>query len=321
MQPTTQPQPLKPSSPPKPSRMTLGALVKGKIKAPMSIVLYGVEGIGKSTFGAGAPDPIFLGAEDGTKQLDVTRFPSPESWSDVQEAVRVLTQEQHSYRTLVLDTLDWAEPLLWAHICKRDQQPNIEAYGYGKGYQAALDEWRPFLASLERLIKAKGMNVVLLAHSWIKPFKNPEGDDFDRYEMKLHAKAAGLIKEWSDAVLFTNFETFAQKDSKTKRVRGVDSGVRLIYTKRRAAYDAKNRYGLPEVLPLSWAEFETAVERGQPNDPAALKAEIERKAKILGGEQERKTLASLENIGDDATKLEQLNNWAAAKVAEKESVQ
>ncbi len=310
---------LKPVANPAPSRMTLGSVVKGKRKQPIRCVLYGVEGIGKSTFGANAPAPIFLGAEDGTAQLDVTRFQTPETWQEILDSIRVLTNDAHEYQTLIVDTLDWAEPLLWEHICKRDQQDNIEAYGYGKGYSAALDEWRVFLAALERMRKAKSMHLVLVAHSWIKPFKNPEGDDFDRYEMKLQAKAAGLIKEWSDCVLFANYETFANKDSKTKRVRGVDTGARLIYTQRRAAYDAKNRYDLPESLPLAWSDFATAVESHKPADPAALKSEIERKVKQVGGEVEKTGLAALAKAEGDASKLAQLNSWANAKLAEKEN--
>lgn len=302
--------------------MTLGAVVKGKRKQPVRAVLYGLEGIGKSTFGANAPGSIFLGAEDGTAHLDVARLPSPESWQDVLDAVRLLGAEEHPYQTLVVDTLDAVEPLVWAHICKRDstgQRPlrSVEDYGYGKGYQAALEEWRVFLAAMERL-RAKGMHVVLIAHSWIKPFKNPEGEDFDRYEMKLNAKAAGLVKEWADCVLFTNFEVLAHKDER-KRVRGIDSGARLIHTERRAAFDAKNRYSLPETLPLSWADFEAAMEKGQVAEPSVLRAEIQRKAALLGGEGEKVTLAALEKVGEDTTKLAQLNNWAAAKVAAKEN--
>lgn len=301
-----------------PSRMNLQSLVKGKRVQPARVVLYGVEGIGKTTFGANAPKPIFLGSEDGTSQLDVTRFPTPETWQEVLDAVRVLTVEGHDFHTLVLDTLDWAEPMLWAHICARDGQANIEAYGYGKGYAAALDEWRVFLNALERMRKAKPMHVVLVAHSWIKPFKNPEGEDFDRYELKLHPKAGGLIKEWSDAVLFCNYETFAVKD-KVKKVKGVDTGARLIYTQRRAAYDAKNRYELPDSMPLAWADFEAGMMAHRPADPQALKAELERKAKLLGGELEKTILGAIEKANGEAAKLNQLNNWANAKVAEKEN--
>jgi hypothetical protein len=308
----------KQAAPVQPSRMTLGGVVKGRQDAPVRAVVFGIEGIGKSTFGANAPRPIFLGAEDGTSQLDVERFPSPETWADMMEAVRVLTDEPHEYGTLVIDTLDWAEPLLWAHICKRDSQKDIEAYGFGKGYQFALDEWRVFLAALERLRKAKRMHVVLIAHSWIKTFKNPEGDDFDRYEMKLNAKAAGLVKEWADCVLFANYETYANKDAKTKKVKGVDTGARLLFTERRAAFDAKNRYGLPESLPLSWPDFFAAMQAHRPADPANLTAEIERKAEQLSEETKRAALAAIGRAGGDALKLSQLNSWVNAKLNEQQ---
>jgi hypothetical protein len=306
------------------ARMTLAGITRGKQAQPIRALLYGVEGVGKSTFGANAPSPVFLGAEDGTSQLDVARFHAPESWQDLLEAVQVLTNEPHDFKTLVLDTLDWAEPLLWAHICHRDttaKSPirSIEDYGYGKGYSAALDEWRIFLAALERLRKAKGMHVILIAHSWIKSFKNPEGDDFDRYELKLNAKASGLMKEWADAVLFANYETYAVKDAKTKRVRGVSNGARVLYTSRTAAYDAKNRYSLPETLPLSWTDFVGAVANQQPADPTALIAEIERKAKELGGKHEQDALAAIQRANGDAVKLAQLNNWANSKLIEKGS--
>lgn len=299
-------------APPAPSRMSLSAVVKGKQDKPKRIVLYGVEGIGKSTFGANAPKPIFIGAEDGTAHLDVERL-TIETWRDLLDVVRLLTNDPHEYQTFVLDTLDWVEPMLWDFICKRDSMANVEAYGYGKGYITALDEWRVLLAALERMQAARKMHVILLAHSWIKPFKNPEGDDFDRYEMKLHAKAAGLIKEWAETVLFTNYETFASKDAKTKRVKGVSTGARLMYTTRCAAFDAKNRNNLADFLPLSWAEFVEGCTQNSPTDPATLRAEIERKAKVVGGAVEKNTMDALAKAGDDVEKLTQLNNWINAK--------
>lgn len=314
----TTPQKLTQQAPAAPSRMTLKNLITGKQERPVRALLYGVEGIGKSTFGADAPAPIFLGAEDGTSHLDVTRFPMPSSWTEVLDAVKTLTQEEHAFGTLVVDTLDWAEPLLWAHICKRDGQPNVEAYGYGKGYIAAIDEWRIFLAALERLREVRQMHLVLLAHSWIKPFKNPEGEDFDRYELKLHAKAGGLLKEWCDAVLFANYETFAEKDSKTKRVKGVSTGARLIYTGRTAAYDAKNRYSLPESMPLNWADFYAAVRAHRPADPAALAKAITEKAARLGGEIEGIAVAWVQKYAGDAAQLARMNDRLNAKLAESE---
>jgi hypothetical protein len=305
------------AEPAAPPRMTIASIRSGRIDAPIRTLLHGVEGVGKTTFGANAPTPIFLGAEDGTGHLNVTRFPQPDKWIHVREAIATLTNEPHGFETLVIDTLDWAEPLLWAYICERDGKKNVEDYGYGKGYVAALDEWRVMIADLERLRAAKRMQIVMLAHSWIKPFKNPEGDDFDRYEMKINPKAAGLLKEWSDVVLFANYETFAHKDDRTKRVRGVSTGARVAYTTRSAAYDAKNRYDLPEQLPLDWTEYTAALKAGQVATPEALVAEITRKAAELGGDTEQKALALMAQHSGDASALAKINNRLNARLAEK----
>jgi hypothetical protein len=315
----------KPTTAQAPPRMTLQSVTKGKLQQPTRTVIFGPEGVGKSTFGAGAPSPIFLGAEDGTGQLDVARFPQPESFEDALQAVGVLGREAHDFGTLVVDTVDWLEPLIWRHICARDKQENVEGYGYGKGYVVALDEWRRFLAALEGVRKAKRMHLVLIAHAWIKPFKNPAGDDFDRYEMKLHAKAGGLLKEWADAVLFANYETFAKKDEKTKRVKGISTGARLLYTQRTAAYDAKNRYSLPEELPLSWADFFAGVQAGQVAAPDELRAEILRKATQLPADIQKAVADTVAKAANDSTQLSLINNRVNARIhelaakAEKES--
>jgi len=293
--------------------MTLAAVRGGKIAAPVRVFLFGVEGVGKSTFAAGAPSPIFLGPEDGTHHLDVKRFPPPATWAEVFEALAVLEHEAHDFKTLAIDTVDWIEPLVWRAVCEAGGWASIEDAGYGKGYVKALDEWRRMLSALERLRATKRMHVVLLGHSQVKLYKNPEGDDFDRYALKLHDKAGGLLKEWSDVVLFANYETFAAKDQKTKRVRGVSSGARLIYTNRTAAYDAKNRYNLPDSLPLSWADFFEAVERRETAPATDLRAAIEQKIGELHGDVAKKAMEALARAGADAEKLAQLNSWVNAQ--------
>lgn len=254
------------------SRMTLAAVTRGKIERPMRIVLYGVEGVGKSTFGADAPAPIFLGAEDGTSELDVARFPQPRAWSDVFDALATLRTEAHDYKTLVVDTVDWLEPLCWQHVCAAAKKSDIEAFGYGKGYLAALEEWRRFVHALDAL-RARGMNVILLAHALVRPFRNPEGDDYDRYSLKVNEKAAGLLREWADAVLFANFESFVKKEQ-TGRAKGF-GGARVLYTTHRPAADAKNRWSLPDRIAMGWQPFADALrEARSPGNVAALRAEL-----------------------------------------------
>lgn len=305
--------------PPRTVRMTLAAVTKGVVPAPYRLVIYGVDGVGKSTFAADAPSTIFLGAEDGTGHLDVARFPAPDTWLDCLDAVRTLTNETHDYKTLAVDSADWVEPHIWRSVCDKAGVDTIEEVGggYGKGYAAALDHWRVLLAALERLQAVKGMNVILIAHALIKPFNNPEGADYDRYILKLHAGAAGLLREWAKGVYFANYETFAEKDKKTKRIKGVSTGARKLYTQRTAAYDAKDRYSVPEDFPLSWEEFDTAAKAASPTDPKALAAEIERKAKEVGGEVEAKAMEFLKQHAGDASALAKLNDRMNAKLGEK----
>lgn len=231
-------------------------VTSGTIKAPYKVTLYGVEGVGKSTFASEADAPIFLCSEDGTEHLDVRRLPQPKTWDAVLQCVDTLTEEQHDYKTFVVDTLDWMEPLLLDATCKQHGWKNIDEPGYGKGPNAALQEWRVFLARLERMRKTKGIHILLLGHSEIKSFRNPDGEDFDRYQMKLQPRASGLIREWSDCVLFATFETVTKKQG--GRHRGITTGARIIHAERRAAWEAKNRYTLPAHLPLSFQEFNAA---------------------------------------------------------------
>ncbi len=314
--PATQPKPAPVAV--RTSRMSLASITRGKIAGPARLVVYGVDGVGKTTFAAGAPAPIFLGAEDGTRQLDVARCPSPQSWQDVLDAVRVLSQNAGGFQTFVLDTIDWTEPLLLTELCRREGV--VTKLDIGGGFQkwidAAVDEWRVLLAALEQLQASQKMNVILLAHSFQRNVKNPEGDDYERYQLKLHEKHAGLMREWAEGVYFARHEAYADKDKKTKRVRGISTGARLLFTKWTAAYDAKDRYNLPDQIALDWAEFEKA-RAGGLDAIEALKSEIERKAAELGGETEKLARAYVLKNASNAVQLNLLNTKLNAKIAEK----
>jgi hypothetical protein len=291
------------------------------------ITLIGVEGVGKSTFAKDA-GAAFMDIENGTLELDVRRITAPEggwTWPSVLNMLRTLETDPHDFTAVAVDTTDALESLIWKHICERDEKENIEAYGYGKGYVAALDEWKLYVYAIERLKLRRGLTVFNLAHAQVKLFKNPEGEDFDRYQPALHEKAAGLIKARSDVVLFANFETFARKKderSKVEKAKGVSTGARVIYTTRTAAYDAKNRHDLPARLPLGWAEFTAAVKANGAATPADLRVLIEQKADAMkakgaDGEKARAdALGAIKRAGEDVQKLRQLNNWATAKLEE-----
>jgi hypothetical protein len=294
--------------------MTMKNVVKGKLTRPRRIVLSGTEGIGKTTWAAQAPKPIFLGAEDGTAQHDVSRFPEPRAWTDATDAVQCLISEKHDYKTLVIDTIDWLEPLCWEFICGRDSKADIEAYGYGKGYLAALSEWRVILRHLDTLRHKRNMSIILLAHTHIRPFRNPEGDDYDRYEMKIHTKSAGLIREWADCVFFANYETFTREGS-AGRTKGIDNGARVLYTERRAAFDAKNREGFPPKIALSWDEFAALTDASAPVSIEELKTKAQSLIDQTIGDVRTKAEQGYKKASKDTQKMTILINWLKGKVA------
>ena len=297
---------------PTPGRMTLTNVTRGRQPKPFRVLVYGVEGVGKTTFAAGSPEPVFLCAEEGTSHIDIARFPAPQSWADALEAIRVLTHDEHDFKTLVIDTLDWFEPLCWAHVCAMGGKANIEDFGYGKGYVMALEHWRQFLARLDVLARVRGMNVVLVAHAAIKRVDDPYTGAFDRYRMKLHERAGDLMREWVDAVLFARYEVFTVE--KKGKMRGVSSGARVLHTRWTAAYDAKNRFDLPETLPLDWEEFEAAARAGEPADAELLRREI---VELLPRLPDRaKAEKALEEwAGENPARLAQLLDKVRSKIA------
>lgn len=292
----------------------LANVVRGKLAKPVRVVLYATDGVGKSTFASHAPSPIFIGAEDGTAQLDVERMPEITKWSDIIDAVAELETGDHAYKSVVLDTADWAEPMNWKHICQIRHWADLDEPGYGKGPAAALEEWRVLLARFERLRNIRGMHIIVLAHCLIKQWKNPEqGGDYDRYEMALNPKASGLIRQWADCVLFGNYETFTHTD-KNKRVRGISTGARIIHTQRAAAFDAKNRYDLPETLPLDWDAFVEAVSAHQPVDLSTLRKRIDEMLAQCEPDLRPKVEADIAKSPEDAAHLARIADRLTAKI-------
>ena len=224
-----------------------------KVSRPPRICLYSVEGFGKSTFGASALNPICLPTEDGLDELEMAKLPRPTTFDEALASLRMLYEEDHDYRTLVIDTLDWLEPLIWEHVCTIHGHDGIESFGYGKGFVYALDEWVRLLKNLDKLRNDKGMAILLIAHSEIRRYDSPDTEPFDRYQMKLHRLVAAKVGEWVDALIFANYKVFTEKTDvgfKKKVTRGTGGIDRFMYTEERPAYKAKNRFGLPEELPF-----------------------------------------------------------------------
>ena len=236
--------------------------IKRSTQLPPRVVVYGVPGIGKTTLAADMPNPIFLPVEDGLGQLDVEAFPRPSSYDEVIEAITSLIQGDHNYQTLVIDSLDKLEPIIHDHVCetvpndKGQKVDLIESYGWAKGYTHAISDWRRLLRGLDVLREQRGMAICLIAHSAVVRFESPEADPYERYQLQLHKKADAAVCEWADCVLFCNYKiTVIDGGGNTDKKRGVGKGERLLHTNERPAFKAKNRYSLPDTLPLSWSEL------------------------------------------------------------------
>lgn len=228
------------------------------IAAPR-VMVYGVEGIGKSTFAAGAKNPVFILTEDGLGSLAVDHFPVAKTAADVLDAIGTLIKDDHDFNTVVLDSVDWLDNLIWTDV---EATHDAKDLAYGKGAMIVAERWRDVLAGLNHLRNEKSMCVILIAHTQIKRFDSPEVEPYDRYQPKLQERSSALIREWCDAVLFANYKTIVKKDdlgfNKTNN-RGVTTGERLLFTSEKPAYMAKNRYSLPESLPMSWEAFTQAI--------------------------------------------------------------
>lgn len=226
------------------------AIRRGKIARPQKVVAYGPEGVGKSTLASQTPEPVFLDTEGGTHHLDVVRIDSASTWEQITAVIAALARGGHGFRTLVIDTADWLEKRLIEHLCRKHNKDSIEDFGYGKGWVILGEEFAKFLGSLDDLL-AKGMHVLFLAHSQVRKFEAPDqAGSYDRFELKLSKQVAPLLKEWADVVLFGNFVTrVAEKDN--GKHRGVGGKERVLFANHTAAFDAKNRHGLPDKLPFS----------------------------------------------------------------------
>jgi len=230
----------------------------GPKPAPRRVMLYGTHGIGKSTFASNAPKPIFLQTEDGLGEIDCDKFPLTASFDEAMKALSELYTDKHPYRTVVVDSLDWLERLIWSDVCRKRNVESIEDIGYAKGYTFALTQWREFLEGLTALRGDKGMTVVLIAHAKIERFENPETETYDRYVPRLHKLASAVVQEWCDEVLFASYKIHTKQNDEgfnRKRAQGVGTGERIIRTQERPAHVAKNRLNLPDELPLDWAAY------------------------------------------------------------------
>lgn len=251
----------------------LSRVQRGRQPMPPRLVVYGTEGVGKSTFASQAPSPVFVPTEDGLSEIDCDRFPLATSFDEVLAALTELHSEKHDYQTVAVDSLDWLERLIFDALCRQYSVSCIEKVdgGYARGYTHALGHWRQILDALNRLRVDRGMVVICIAHAKVEKFEDPESSPYDRYSPRLHKHAGALISEWCDAVLFATRKIRTQsEDAGFNRKRtiahsiGSGGGERILRCVGGPSCIAKNRYGITDELPLSWAAFVEAMSNHQP---------------------------------------------------------
>ena len=264
-------------------------------------MFYGPEGVGKSSLLADVPGILLADIEGGSDNIDVPRYMFrdeegghvPRTYQEVVDMIAdLIANPGHGFSALGLDTADALEALIHRHVCDVNGKSSIEEFGFGKGYQVALDEMRRFLSLLDQL-RAKGVNVVIVGHSIVKTFKNPEGEDYDRYQLRVHDKLGGLVKEWCDVVGFIRFDGGGAKlkgdQSQAKRARGWATGRRMVALAREAAWDAKSRLSLPAEIELDaahpWAPFAAATSGARDADVKTLTEAVTAELDRIGVEE------------------------------------
>lgn len=232
-------------------------ITSGVLSTPLKVVVYGPEGIGKSTFAAQAPGALFIDTEGSTARTNVRRLPAPTSFVMIQEEIRYVISNPTVCQTLVLDTADWAERMCRDGVCAKNSKAGLEDFGYGKGYSYVFEDFGRMLNLLDQ-VTDRGINVIITAHAAMRKFEQPdESGAYDRWELKLinsqKCSVANMLKEWADMVLFANYETFVIKNEDKKNK--VSGGKRVMYTTHHPCWDAKNRFGLPEKLPFDFSHI------------------------------------------------------------------
>lgn len=243
----------------------LGAISATKRKRAKKIVIVGQGKIGKTTFAATAPNAIGILTEDGADNVDAMAFPLCESLADVYEAISNLISGEHNFKSVFIDSLDWLEPMVQAHVCAANNWKHIEQPGFGKGYVAAAEEWRNFLNGLETLRSERDISVILIAHDKIKRIEDPLTEGYDSHVLKLHDRASALVSEWADVIGYAGYRIFTNKTDAgfgNKETKATTTGERVLHVEPHPAHCGGNRFGLTN-MPLDWATFNAAMEAAQ----------------------------------------------------------
>lgn len=279
------------------------------------MMVHGPGGVGKSTFFAGAPNPVFITTEDGLASMDVAKFPKAESYADVVAAIDELTTQPHDFKSVVVDSVDWLEPLVMAEVAREGGVKSIDDVDFAKLYGKVPLKWRELLSKFEKLQASRKVSLFFICHSVSKMQKNAEGSDFETVDLKLlvHNKAnvTELWKEFVDVLGYATLEVAVDAKRKAK-----SSGARILRVHPNPSFAAKSRYPLPDRMALDWNEFESELKAARPQDPKVTMAAITAMLVDASPELATTTQGHLDRAAGDAVKLAKLLNWLSTKVNE-----
>tara|TARA_Y100001973_G_C5171840_1_gene319543 strand:+ start:564 stop:1367 length:804 start_codon:yes stop_codon:yes gene_type:complete len=232
----------------------LSRVAKGGAMKPIRALIHGHPGTGKTTFAVGSPKPIFIDTEGGLGLLSADAFPAPQSFDEVMDQVLELTNEDHDYRTLVIDAVDGIEPMLFEKVCADGGKSAIADFGFNKGYVQADALWVEFFKRLDNLRTAKAMNIMLLSHSQAAHYDDPTVGTYVRWEPNLHKRTVPLLTKWSDLIAFMDMERIALDKGEPDKNRSVrttrTTGSRFLHVEGDGSFIAKNRFGLSGAIPI-----------------------------------------------------------------------
>ncbi len=241
------------------AKISLDSIVKGKQERPIRQVVYGLDGVGKTRYMCSADNLIALDLEGGMSEQDAQSFPLYDksiTFEDVTESLRIIfsNYKKLGIKTVGVDSLDWLESKIHAHVCKTANVDSIEQIGFGKGYVMALNHWHTFLSGLDSL-RALGMDIILIAHSQIVKIDDPTSESYDRHDLKLDKRVRGVVREWADFVSYAQFETHSFKAGEKfgqSVYKATTTGNRIMHTIQQPAFEAKSRVAIPSPIPLDW---------------------------------------------------------------------
>jgi hypothetical protein len=237
--------------------MKLADIKSAKRMDPPKVVIYGGPKVGKSTFGAGAPAPVAIQLEEGLAAIDIPAFPLATKWAEVLDAIGELGSQAHEFKTVVVDSLDWLEPVIHAEVCRAAGVTSIEKVGggFGKGYVEADRLWRDLLGGMDWLRLEKGLTPVLICHSHVVKVEPPDSDPYDQASLKLHKRAVAIVQEWADVIGYARHGVHVSGEAK----RALPTGRRVLSVGHHPAYVSGNRFGMSGDLPLDWNAFAAAL--------------------------------------------------------------